>query len=59
MKRFNPAFQLCLVSYRSVEKNGDKDLDLQTTKWVPFDVVELKANTAAFDGLTRANQPPS
>jgi len=46
-----------VVSCRSLNENCTKDLDLHT-KWAPFDVIELRDSTAAFDGITQANQPP-
>jgi len=47
-----------MVTFRGSAEDGVKDVELHT-KWMPFDVVELRENSAAVDGRTDANELPN
>ena len=47
-----------MTSRTSSEECAAKDHEEPHTKWTPFDVVELKENSAAVTGSTPANEAP-
>jgi len=57
-KRYASTFVTFTVTFRKASEECAKDRESQT-KWMPFDVVELRENSADVDGKTPANESPS
>ena len=51
------AFTFTVMS-RTASEECAKEPESQT-KWMQFDVIELRDNSAAVDGISHGNEPPS
>ena len=47
-----------IVTFRSASEECAKNPESQT-KWVPFDIIELREASATVNGQTPASEPPN